>query len=95
MNSVLKACSPVPGPDRVADTHQMLGELSLGTTTLATGRATECPQTGVQLNVSHTVLLEGIWPLECFTTVVTQVRALVVVNVVDVADIVLLASCLI
>jgi hypothetical protein len=73
----------------------MLGKLSLGTTTLATNRTTECPYTGVQLNVSHTVLFEGIWPLECLTAVVTQVRTLVIVDIVHMADVVFLATCLV
>jgi hypothetical protein len=86
-----QAGSPVPG----ADTYQMLGQLSLGTTTFATDRASERPQTGVQLDMSHTVLFQGIRPLERFTTVVTQVRALIIMDVVHVTDVVLLPTRLV
>jgi arginine exporter protein ArgO len=41
------------------------------------------------------MLFEGIRPLECFTTVITQVRTLIVVHIVYMSDIVLLATCLV
>jgi hypothetical protein len=73
----------------------MLGELSLSTATLATDRTAECSHTGVQLHMSYTMLFEGIRPLECFTTVITQVGTLIDVHIVYMSDVVLLAACLV
>lgn len=73
----------------------MLGELGLGTTRLAANRTSECSQAGIQLYVSYTVLFQGIGPLECFTTVITEVRTLVVVHIVHVPNVVFLATCLV
>jgi hypothetical protein len=73
----------------------MLGELGLSATTLAADRASECSQTGIQFDVSDVMLFQCIWPLECFATVIAQVRTLIIVDVVHVADVVLLATRLV
>lgn len=72
--------------------YQMLGQLGLGTTRLATHWTAESSQAGIQLYVSYTVLFQGIRPLECFTTVITEVGTLVVVHVVHVTNVVFLAT---
>lgn len=72
----------------------MLGELGLGTTRLAANRTSECSQAGIQFYVSYTVLFQGIRPLECITTVIIEVRTLVV-HIVHVPNVVFLATCLV
>lgn len=74
---------------------QMLSQLGLGTTRLATYGTAESSQTGIQLYVSYTVLFQGIGPLERFTTVIRQVGTLVVVHIVHVTNVVLLATRLV
>ena len=76
-------------------TYQMLCELGLCTTTLAAHWTSKHFQTWIQFYVCHTVLLQCVRSLECFPTVVTQVRPLVVVHVVHMSDEVLLASSLV
>ena len=73
----------------------MLGELGLGTTRLAANRTSECSQARIQFYVSYTVLFQGIRPLECFTTVITEVWTLVVVHIVHVPNVVFLATRLV
>ena len=75
--------------------YQMLGELGLGTTRLAANRTSECSQAGIQFYVSYTVLFQGIRPLECFTTVITEVWTLVVVHIVHMPNVVFLATRLV